>query len=108
MAQKIIGFILFVFLLMSCQSNSTSDTVTSEKILPIYGERYFEESIQDTVYHIIPHFHLTNHQNENFCSDTLSGKVYLADFFFTHCPSMCPKMTSALPTHISLPLFLLT
>ena len=89
MVQKVIAFVLLALATLACQTELA-------KKLPIIGERYFDEITQDTVFHTIPHFHLVDQQNENFCSDTLAGKVYLADFFFTHCPSMCPKMTSAL------------
>ena len=47
----------------------------------------------DTVYHTIPEFELINQDGEKFGSKDLQGKIYVADFFFTRCPSICPKMT---------------
>ena len=35
---------------------------------------------------------LTNHKGEAFGSKQLAGKVVIANFFFTHCPTICPKL----------------
>jgi len=39
-----------------------------------------------------PEFQLTDEQNTPFASERLSGKVWVADFFFSSCPGPCPKM----------------
>nr|WP_315219533.1 SCO family protein [uncultured Flavobacterium sp.] len=39
-----------------------------------------------------PKFELTNQNNVKFSSESLKGKVYVLEFFFTTCPSICPKM----------------
>lgn len=39
---------------------------------------------------------LTDHQGEPFGSDELAGKVFIASFFFTRCPSVCPELTRAM------------
>lgn len=39
---------------------------------------------------------LTNHEGRPFGSADLNGKVYLASFFFTSCPSVCPQLTKAM------------
>lgn len=36
---------------------------------------------------------LTNHEGKIFGSKDLKGKVYIASFFFTSCPTICPKIT---------------
>jgi len=46
----------------------------------------------DTAYHTIPDFVLTDQDGNPFYSDSLKGKIYVADFFFTLCPSICPSM----------------
>jgi protein SCO1/2 len=46
----------------------------------------------DTAYHTIPDFILTDQDGKPFYSDSLKGKIYVADFFFTRCPSICPSM----------------
>ncbi len=42
----------------------------------------------------LPAFTLTNQNGQVFTKADLKGKVVIADFFFTHCPTICPKMTS--------------
>ena len=41
----------------------------------------------------LPAYELTNQRGEPFGSKDLAGKVYVADFIFTSCPSVCPKLT---------------
>jgi protein SCO1 len=50
----------------------------------------------DTIYHKIPSFEFINQFGEPFTQENLQGKVYLADFFFTTCPTICPKMTETM------------
>lgn len=40
----------------------------------------------------VPEFSLTNHHGENITQEDLLGKVYVVEFFFTTCPSICPVM----------------
>nr|WP_315244498.1 SCO family protein [uncultured Flavobacterium sp.] len=39
-----------------------------------------------------PKFELTNQDNIKISNETYKGKVYVLEFFFTTCPSICPKM----------------
>lgn len=39
-----------------------------------------------------PKFELTNQNNVKISNETYKGKVYVLEFFFTTCPSICPKM----------------
>ncbi len=39
-----------------------------------------------------PKFELTNQDNAKVSNQTYKGKVYVLEFFFTTCPSICPKM----------------
>lgn len=47
----------------------------------------------DTVWHKIPNFEFTNQLGKKVSLDDLKGKIIVADFFFTRCPSICPKLT---------------
>lgn len=38
---------------------------------------------------------LTSHEGKPFGSKDLAGKVYIASYFFTSCPSICPEITRA-------------
>ncbi len=50
--------------------------------------------ITDTVWHQLTDFSLTNQEGKNVTFDSLKGKIIIADFFFTHCPTICPALTS--------------
>lgn len=43
-----------------------------------------------------PKFELTNQNNELITNETYQGKVYVLEFFFTTCPSICPKMNQSM------------
>ena len=58
--------------------------------LPIYGETSIKES--DTVYHTIGAFAFYDQDSNRVTDETVKGKVYVADFFFTTCPSICIPM----------------
>jgi len=65
------------------------------KKLPYYGPKQVDpQNPSDTTYHTIPDFSLTNHNGENISLKDLEGKIYVADFFFVTCPTICPKMTT--------------
>lgn len=73
-------------------------TETSETKLPIIGERATEErvvdgrTVVDTIYHQIPPFAFLNQDSVEITDRDFDDKVYVANFFFTHCPSICPTM----------------
>jgi len=43
-----------------------------------------------------PKFELVNQDNIKISNDTYKGKVYVLEFFFTTCPSICPKMNQSM------------
>jgi protein SCO1/2 len=62
--------------------------------LPIYGNKDFDSSIdKDTLYHQIPSWSFENQNSQIISSEQLDNKIKLVDFFFTSCPTICPKMT---------------
>tara|TARA_B100000767_G_C19764669_1_gene536925 strand:- start:2114 stop:2743 length:630 start_codon:yes stop_codon:yes gene_type:complete len=67
--------------------------------LPIYSpnmvsSELVEEEIQYIKkYHKISDFSLTNQNGETITQDYYENKIYIADFFFTTCPTICPIMT---------------
>ncbi len=65
---------------------------SSEKPLPIFGER--EVVGADTVYHTIADFQFLNQDSVLVTNETFKGKIYVADFFFTSCRTICPIMKS--------------
>lgn len=49
--------------------------------------------VYDTVWHKVRPFKLKNQFGKEVGFDDLNGKIIIADFFFTSCPSICPKLT---------------
>ena len=83
-------FLLFpVALAISCSSPSEKTSEVAE--LPILGVRYVDDN-QDTVYHSIADFAFVNQVGDTIRKEDMAGKVYVADFFFTTCPTICPVM----------------
>jgi protein SCO1/2 len=48
---------------------------------------------EDTVWHKVADFNLVNQEGKTVSWDDLKGKIVIADFFFTHCPTICPALT---------------
>lgn len=74
--------LLFV-LLFECTSKK-------EVPLPIFGERDVEGT--DTIYHTIADFTFVDQDSAAVTPDTFKGKIYVTDFFFTSCRTICPMM----------------
>lgn len=72
--------------------------LTPEKKLPIYNPAMVNEELVDsTIQHIardhtIADFSFTNQNNQVVTQKDYEGKIYIADFFFTTCPTICPIM----------------
>jgi protein SCO1/2 len=43
-----------------------------------------------------PHFELTDQNGQKVTNDTYKGKVFVIEFFFTSCPTICPKMNQSM------------
>ncbi|MEA5258070.1 SCO family protein [Arcicella aquatica] len=50
------------------------------------------KEVVDTLYHTIPDFEFINQDSVKITQEFVAGKIYIADFFFTTCPTICPKM----------------
>lgn len=64
---------------------------------PYYGPKMAVANANggyDTVYHTIPEFAFENQNGDIVTNADYDGKIYIADFFFTRCPTICPKMTA--------------
>ena len=64
------------------------------KKLPILGQSEYVETATgtDTIYHEIKPFSFIDQDSTIITNDTYKGKIYVTDFFFTTCPSICPLM----------------
>ena len=73
---------------------------TPKKMLPIYSPRDINpELVDSTVQHIgndhkIADFSFTNQNGKVITQKDYENTIYVADFFFTTCPTICPKMTN--------------
>ncbi len=79
-----------IFLLLSF-SLSWFTSCKQEEKLPILGER--ELVGKDTIYPTIPDFSFVNQDSQVVNNQTFKDKIYVVDFFFTSCPTICPKVT---------------
>ena len=66
----------------------------SSVLLPIYGEKKIIAG--DTIYHQIASFNLTNQIGQAVNQNTTKNKIYIANFFFATCQSICPMMSNQL------------
>ena len=64
--------------------------------LPILGETSIDEATGQVTYYTAPAFAFTNQTNEIITHQSIKGKVHVVDFFFTSCPTICPKLTNHL------------
>lgn len=90
--------IISICCLCACQEASKNDSRVDT--LPYYNEATFtprwidpEDERLDT-FHRIPPFRLVNQEGDSITEKDFEGSIYVADFFFTTCPGICPKMTT--------------
>jgi protein SCO1/2 len=51
------------------------------------------KAVQDTVWHQVENISLTNQLGNQVALSDVKGKIIVADFFFTRCPTICPALT---------------
>lgn len=75
------------------------DALDPERRLPVYQPNMVNPELVDSTlhdtkkYHTIADFNLVNQNGQTITQEEYQGKIYIADFFFTTCPSICPIMT---------------
>ena len=89
----------FIFLaVISTVVFASCNSGQKEENLPILGNMDLVDRVRDgkkvidTVYHTIPDFYFTDQDSNSVTQETFSDKIYVADFFFTSCPDICPAM----------------
>jgi protein SCO1/2 len=60
------------------------------------GERELAPNGKDTVYHKVQPFSFLNQDGKIITDKDYEGKIYVADYFFTTCQTICPKMATEL------------
>jgi protein SCO1 len=63
-------------------------------VLPVIGEKRFDG--KDTIYHTVQQFTLTDQTGATVSGETVRDKIYVANFFFVSCQSICPEMSTNL------------
>jgi len=88
------SILLLSLLVFSCTEHSVK---TNKLLLPIIGEKKLAGvDGTDTIYHTIQPFSFINQFNDSVTEKTIANKIYVTDFFFATCQSICPKMSSQL------------
>ena len=64
--------------------------------LPFIGERELAPNGKDTIYHSVPAFKFVNQDGDTITDKSYEGKIVVANYFFTTCKSICPKMATEL------------
>lgn len=90
-SQFFIGICLYLF--AACAGNYETDTG-----LPYLGRHDYvektvnEQTVVDTLYHKVADFSFVDQDSTLITPSTFDNKVYVTDFFFTSCPTICPVM----------------
>jgi len=80
---KYLALLAFIITLFACKEEPQP--------LPILGERDVVNG--DTIYPTIADFAFVNQDSQVVTNATFADKIYVVDFFFTSCPTICPKTT---------------
>ncbi|MEO1049057.1 MAG: SCO family protein [Bacteroidota bacterium] len=92
--RTVVLLVIIVFSFVACSQNESNERAA----LPKLGRKQVVEKevdgkkTYDTIYHSIPAFAFVNQDSALVTEKTFEGKIYVADFFFTSCPSICPIM----------------
>ena len=91
---KIIFSIILLLVFFSC-----NNSVKKIRVLPIVGNFDIVYSmidgkeVSDTIFPKMVDFSYLNQDSILIKSTDMKGKIWIADFMFTSCPTICPKMT---------------
>ncbi|MBB3054918.1 protein SCO1/2 [Mucilaginibacter gotjawali] len=72
--------------------------------LPVYGPKTVlktthkvgHNDVPDTLYHTLPDFKLTDQDGNTVTPKTFSKKIFIANFFYTHCKGLCDQMNTSI------------
>ena len=92
-------FGIFLFVLSAIIITIIYSILSPEKRLPVYQPNMVNNELVDSTlqevrkYHTIKDFELYNQNGDTITQDFYKDKIYVADFFFTTCQTICPIMT---------------
>lgn len=90
----LVGVVVFSTIFLSISFR----LLTPKKTLPIFNPSDVNPELVDSTvqhiskYHTIADFSFTNQNGKTITQKDYEGKIYVADFFFTTCPTICPIM----------------
>jgi protein SCO1 len=80
-----------LFFLALCIALSSCFVPDVPRVLPTLGNRTLDAK-GDTLYPTIRDFVFTDQDGQKVDNQTFKDKIYIVDFFFIHCPTICPKV----------------
>ena len=92
-------FALFFLVLSAVIITVFYSILSVDKVLPVWQPASVNQELVDTTiqhvkkYHNIADFSLINQNGKTITQENYKNKIYIADFFFTTCPTICPIMT---------------
>lgn len=95
MMKNKIYILLAILTVFGCKTETKIDKETT---LPFFNSAEFtpewisETSSKYNTIHTIPSFEFINQEGKKITNKTYEGKIYVADFFFTSCPGICPRL----------------
>lgn len=96
--------IITVFFSSSSFLTSCIERVQEKDELPVYGSKEVlvpgedGEDVIDNIALKIDSFQVMDQDSQIITAQDFEGKIYIVDFFFTHCPTICPVMTKNMAT----------
>lgn len=93
--------LLNAMMITGCSSTHAEQPPSNPELLPYYNTPDFtphfyvsDSEAQTKIAHTIGNFALTDQDGKLVTNDFVAGKIHVADFFFSSCGSICPKMTN--------------
>ncbi len=96
-AKKIVILVLilavpgFLYYLLTAKGKNRYKplAIYGQKLVAKTGHKFHGKYIPDTIYHQLPAFTLTAQDGKAVSDSTFKGKIFVAGFFYTHCPAVC-------------------
>lgn len=89
----ILIFTVFLFLFQCQAKKNKLPFFNSAELLPEWID---DVNLKVDSMHTISSFEFRNQNNELVNNEAFDNHIYVTDFFFTTCPSICPKMTDSM------------
>jgi len=95
MAVGIIFLTVLIAAILMVIKNPASSNASG---LPVIGNKQLIEKevdgkkVVDTLDHVVSDFSFLNQEGNTITQKDIEGKIYVVDFFFTHCPTICIKV----------------